>query len=320
MPNLPAQADLAALATLLARHPACPPELGLRDLAADDLVAMREKGVAHAHYRLKRHGLVLRVPRLSQWSLPPAENLAYQAACFRRAEPSGATPRLYAVLPVSLALPHGALLVEAIEGRPPQLPADLPALAAALARLHAVKMPGPAGRPPLVDQSRTGPIAGTLALIERQVPALEADGMAGATRGALLAELAWARRLAAETVAAGQPIRLVGTDTHPGNFVLRASGEAVLVDLEKALYGSPAIDLAHCTLPTSTSWDLDVQAILPRDDIVAFYRDYLARIEPRAAACLSPLLAPSRRLTTFFAPDFVAASRAEWLGESPLAF
>jgi len=26
------------------------------------------------------------------------------------------------------------------------------------------------------------------------------------------------------------------------------------------------------------------------------------------------------RVATFFAPDFVAASRAEWLGESPLAF
>jgi len=27
-------------------------------------------------------------------------------------------------------------------------------------------------------------------------------------------------------------------------------------DLEKALYGSPAIDLAHCSLYTSTTWDI----------------------------------------------------------------
>src|SRR5438067_1022778 len=78
---------------------------------------------------------------------------------------------------------------------------------------------------------------------------------------------------------------------------LRDDGSAVLVDLEKVLYGSPAIDLAHCTLPTSTSWDLDVQAVLSRDDIVAFYRHYLARIGPLRAARLRPLLVPSRRLT-----------------------
>ena len=48
---------------------------------------MREKGVAHAHFSLPRHGLVLRVPRLSQWALPPPENLAYQAACFGMRHP-----------------------------------------------------------------------------------------------------------------------------------------------------------------------------------------------------------------------------------------
>ena len=319
---------------------------------------MREKGVAHAHYRLPG-GFVLRVPRLSQWALAPADNLAYQAACFRRAEPSGATPRLHAVLPVGADLPRGALLVEDIAGHPPRLPDDLPVLAAALARLHAVPVPAPAGRPPLVDHGRTGPIAGTLAIIERQAPALDAGGMAAATRDALLAELAWARRLAATTAAADQPIGLVGTDTHPGNFILRTTGEAVLVDLEKALYGSPAIDLAHCSLATSTTWDLDVQAVLSREAVIAFYRHYLARIDPLLAARLRPLLAASRRLTwlrtmmwcarwrvaaasspdwsvarvdpvllahirsrvaSFFDPQTIAATRAEWLSEPPLEF
>lgn len=319
---------------------------------------MREKGIAHAHYQLPG-GFVLRVPRLSQWALAPADNLAYQEACFRRAEPSGATPRLHAVLPVGAGLPRGALLVEDIAGRPPRLPDDLPALAAALARLHAVPLPAPAGRPPLVDHARTGPIAGTLAVIERQAPALEADGTPAATRDALLAELAWARQLAARTVAADQPISLAGTDTHPGNFILRANGEAVLVDLEKALYGSPAIDLAHCSLPTSTTWDLDVQAVLSRAEIIAFYRSYLAQIDPLLAARLRPFLAVSRRLTwlrtmmwcarwrvaaasspdwseervdpillahirrrvaAFFDPEAVAAMRGEWLIGTPLEF
>jgi Phosphotransferase enzyme family len=346
-----------ALAAVLARHPAT--AALLPRWRAEDVVAMREKGVAHAHYRLPALGLVLRIPRLSQWALAPAENLAYQAACFARAQASGATPRLHAVLPVGPDLPRGALLVEAIEGRPPRLPAEMPALAEALARLHALPMPDPARRAPLADHSLVGPIAGTLAVIERQVPALDAPDLPAATRDILLAELGWARRFAAETATADQPIRLVGTDTHPGNFVVREDGSAVLVDLEKALYGSPAIDLAHCSLPTSTTWDIDVQARLSRAEVIAFYRHYLARIGPPLAFQLKPLLAPSRRLTwlrtmmwcarwrvaaatsldwsqdrvdpvllahirsrvaAFFAPEMVAAIRAEWLSETALSF
>src|SRR5260370_39921244 len=103
-----------------------------------DIEPMREKGVEPAPYLLPRHGLVLRIPRLSQWALAPEDNLAYQEACFRRAAPSGATPHLHAVLPVSAALPRGALLVEAVAGWPPRLPDDMTALAEALARLHAL--------------------------------------------------------------------------------------------------------------------------------------------------------------------------------------
>jgi hypothetical protein len=263
------------------------------------------------------------------------------------------------VLPISTALPRGALLVEAIAGRPPRLPDDMQALAEALARLHTLPLPAATARKPLVDHSLPGPIAGTLAVIERQVPALDDPFLPAATRDVLLAELDWARRWAAESAIPDQPISLVGTDTHPGNFIVRGGGSAVLVDLEKALYGSPAIDLAHCSLPTSTSWDLDVQAMLSRAEIVAFYRHYLARIDPALAGRLRPLLAPSRRLTwlrtmmwcarwrvaaatspewsqdrvdpillahirsrvtAFFAPEFVAAARQEWLSGATLAF
>src|SRR5579859_4401267 len=111
--TLPNDAEMPtphAIAALLAHHPAT--AALLPRWRAEDVVAMREKGVAHAHYRLPALGLVLRIPRLSQWALAPEENLAYQATCFRRAAPSGATPRLHAVLPVGAALPRGALLVD----------------------------------------------------------------------------------------------------------------------------------------------------------------------------------------------------------------
>jgi len=193
-------------------------------------------------------------------------------------------------------------------------------MATALARLHALPLPAPPDRAPLIDHSREGPVAGTLAVIERQGPALDEAGLPVATRGALLAELAWARRFAGDAKGADQPIALVGTDTHPGNFILRESGDAVLVDLEKMLYGSPAIDLAHCSLPTSTTWDLDVQTVLSRDETAAFYTRYLKLVGASAAARLRPWLAPCRRLTwlrtmMWCARWRVAAARnAEWSG------
>jgi thiamine kinase-like enzyme len=352
LPNDSETLDAEILAAALARLPGL--ARGLANITAAELVPMPQKGVAHAHFRVGERGLVLRVPRLSQWSLAAADNLAYQAECFRRAAPSGATPQIYAVLPITEAMPRGALLVEEILGRPPRLPQDLAAIAAALARLH--KLPLPTVRAPLVDHGAGGPIAGTLAVIERQVPALDAADLSAATRDALRQEIDWARRLAAQTAAADQPIALVGTDTHPGNFVIRPNGEAILVDLEKTLYGSPAIDLAHCSLVTSTTWDIDVQAVLSRDETIAFYREYLSRLHETAAARLRPLLAPARRLTwlrttmwcvrwrvaaatdpdwsaervdptllahmtrridEFCEPDFIAAARAEWLSEPP---
>lgn len=353
MPTDSETLDPMILAAALARQP------GLAGIAPGDLVPMPQKGVAHAHFRVGRHGMVLRVPRLSQWALAAADNLAYQAECFRRAAPSGATPKLHAALPITDAMPRGALLVEEITGRPPRLPQDLAAIAVALARLHALPLPDAEARKPLVDHGAAGPIAGTIAVVDRQVAALDEADLPRATQDALREELAWARRLAADAEAADQPIALVGTDTHPGNFVIRPDGEAVLVDLEKALYGSPAIDLAHCSLVTSTTWDIDVQTVLSRAETIAFYRHYLERIGEKAAARLRPYLAPARRLTwlrttmwcvrwrvaaatvqdwsasrvdptllahmdrriaAFCEPDFIAAARAEWLSETPWPF
>ena len=113
-----------------------PPEVLARfGVRPDEVEKLREKGAAHTHWRLGKSGLLLRVPRLSQWGMGPEQNLAYQVACFRRAEPSGATPRLAEVIVPSPSLPRGALAVEEIVGRVPRLLDDLPAIAAALAAL-----------------------------------------------------------------------------------------------------------------------------------------------------------------------------------------
>ena len=261
------------------------------------LEEMPEKGVAHRHYRIAGMGRVLRVPRLSQWELTPDANLAYQEACFRRAEPSGVTPRLFEVLLPCPVLPRGALVVEEIVGAPPRLPSDMDAIAEALARLHSLPVPRPALRPPLADHEADGGFAATLAVVERQLPALEAPGIPSESRRLLLEEFGRVKAEVAAVKPQDQPATLVGTDTHPGNFIVRADGSAVLVDLEKAAYGLPAIDLAHASLPSSTLWDPDVDAVLDADSVAAFHDAYLAGIDPMLAEALRPLLLVARRLT-----------------------
>ncbi|MEO7055500.1 MAG: hypothetical protein ABI281_03295, partial [Caldimonas sp.] len=115
------------------------------------LEPLDDSGLAHAHVRLAGHGALARIPKQSQMKLAPAENLRYEAACFEQAAASGHTPKLFAVLPVSPGLPHGALVVEEIVGRAAVLPRDLAAIAAALAALHRVPLPAPAMRRPLQD-------------------------------------------------------------------------------------------------------------------------------------------------------------------------
>ena len=323
-----------------------------RTLRADDIAPMTAKGVNHDHYRLGRLGLVLRVPRATPWAGNAEAQLASEAAAFERAEPAGTTPRLKAVLPISPVLPRGALMVEEIVGRLAELPRDLPAIARALARLHGTPVPSPEKRAPLPDHGVDGPIAATLAVIARQREFLPRVDLARETRAALEEEFAEAERLAGQTTSTEQPLALVGTDTHPGNFIIREDGDAVLVDLERVCYGSPAIDLAHATLYTSTTWDLEVQAVLTRDQVLAFYSDYLAAVGPGRAAALRPWLQPARRLTwlrtmtwaarlraltmadqlildptlghhiqahldEFFRPATVARVRDEWLGGRP---
>ena len=58
------------------------------------LSLLPDKGLAHAHVRLAGTGVLARIPKQSQLNLAPQHNLAYQRACFERAEPSGRTPAL----------------------------------------------------------------------------------------------------------------------------------------------------------------------------------------------------------------------------------
>ena len=273
-------------------------EPSLRPLADHPLAKLTDKGLAHDHLRLVGSGLLLRIPKQSQRGYAPADNLRYQAACFARVSESGHGPKLASVLAPRDGLPFGALVVEEIAGRPPKLPEELPALAACMAKVHALPLPPLKARPPLEDH--VDPVAGLLTEIEEQARFIPDAGLAAESRQEIEAELAWGRDFAAGLNGAAQPVTLVLTDSHPGNFLIDDSGKATIVDLEKALYGSPGVDLAHSTVYSSTTWDLDVYAELSQQEVAAFYRHYLEIVEEAGAAGLAarlrPWLIPMRRL------------------------
>ena len=251
MNRTPAAADIAAA-------------LALPGIGPDALRPLRSKGMAHAHWLVADRGLVARIPRWSQTDLSPHDNLDTEVAAYRAAAACGHVPRLLDVIDPSHRLPMGAMLVAAVDGRPPHLPGDLPAIARALAAIHALPLPDAADRPPLA--SPPDPIRATADLVVRQAIWFDRIDLPATTRARLSA--------AVERVAAlpggGPPTALIGVDVHPGNFLVDATGKAWFVDLERMQYGLPVLDLAHATADTSTRFDPDVDAVLDAAAVGAF--------------------------------------------------
>lgn len=256
-----------------------------------ELERLKDKGLAHDHVRLVSTGLLARLPKQSQLQLNAADNLAYQAACFERGIAGGQVPRLQAVLPPSAALPRGALLVEEITGRPAHLPQDLTAITLALAALHALPLPAPLDRAPIWNAA--DPLRALLDEVTIQASVGMTTALPAETLAALNGGLKGLSALCAST---GRPTRhLIAFDGHPGNFVVRPDGSAVLVDLEKCRYSYPSLDLAHATLYTSTTWDVESCAVLTLDDLVHTYRTWAARMPAEVAQCAQRWHVPLRR-------------------------
>ena len=293
----------------------------LRDLVAalnaagarvrpDTLEELPRSGLAHRHWRLRGRGLVLRVP-----ILPGARaSLERQAAIFERAAASGHTPALQAVLRPSKQLPAGALLVEAIGGRMPRVPDDLPALATALAAIHGLKTP----RVRVPIPAPAEPFAATLALIEQNLER-GTSVLKPEIRALLDGELLWARQFARENAKAlrAAPCALIVTDAHPRNFLIAAEERAICLDLERGQYACPAIDLAHAILPIAVAWGRSGEKLTPADRR-RFLDTYFRRRGPRAARALKPWLKPFARLialrTTAAYAAFKAAGAERVLG------
>lgn len=245
------------------------------------LEPLRDKGLAHDHVRLVGSGLLARIPKQSQMDLGALDNLVYQRACFERAAASGHTPALLGWLMPSTHLPRGALLVQEIAGRPAHLPADLSAMATALATLHAV--PLPEERAPLL--SPADPLRHLCDEIAGQMAHLPAAKVPPRVARAIDSE--WHNVQQLLTSPERPPQCLIAFDAHPGNFIVQTDGRAMLVDLEKCRFAYPGLDLAHATLYTSTTWDVDTRAELTPAQVSVFYATWTQAAGPAAEGALA---------------------------------
>lgn len=275
--------------------------------ASGPIEPLPDTGLAHLHLRLVGTGRLARLPKHSQVGLDASAHLAYEAACFERAAPSGHVPDLHAVLPPSPGLPRGALLVDEVQGQPLRLDEDLQGLVAALGAIHA--LPLPAGRPPLFDPVDV--LAALAAEIDRQGLNLPLAGLAPAT--ALRIDTERERLACLLRQPARPPRHLIAFDTHPGNFLRRADGRVMLLDLEKARYGAAALDLAHATLYTSTTWNQHNPAVLSDAQVLHAATGWLrclasAGIDPEPERCW---IAPLRRAMWLWSITWCALWRVQ---------
>lgn len=264
-------------------------------------------GTAHGHVRLA-NGLLARIAYAHEGDPAAAARLAVQADAFRHLMPAGRTPALHDVILPQPGLPGGALIVDFIDGHAPRLPEELPALVDTLARLHALPLP-PAASP---IPRQINPFLETLETIELNAMRFLDKAVADSgARAEIAEELRLMRGMALAFARRPQPLTVALADTHPGNFIVDAAGLAWFVDLEKVHVGSPAIDLAHATLATSTLWHPDIGVRLSRDEVQGFYESYLDRIGGKCVDGLRPWLQPMRRLTWLRTTLFMARWRVE---------
>lgn len=275
---------------------------------ADILAAIRvgealpATGTAHGHVRLK-DGRLARIAYAYEDDPTAAARLHQQADAFRHLAPAGRTPRLHEVIEPRPGLAGGALIVDFIEGRAPRLPDELDGMAETLARLHSLPLPEAGSLIPRQDN----PFRATLGVVEQGGQRFLDKAVADpGARAEIVDELELMREKAKTLAHRPQPLSIALADTHPGNFIVDRDGLAWFVDLEKVHVGSPAIDLAHATLQTSTVWHPDVGKVLTLAQVGRFHDSYLAQIGESRAAELRPWLQPMRRLTWLRTTLFMA--------------
>lgn len=269
--------------------------LAVQGLSVGRLACLPDQGLAHRHVVLHGTGWLARVPKHSQLNLPPVQHLAQEVACFRRAAPSGHTPALHGSLAPGPGLPWGALLVEHVHGTVAGATHAQTCVLDALAAIHRLPVPPLADRAPLAPGLH--PVQEWLQVLGAQAASLAHAEVPAATRELVQQRLLTLPERLGPTCAR-MPTTLVAADAHPGNFLVRPDGRAVLVDLEKMRYGLAPLDVAHATLYTSTTWDVATSFTLTATEVHQAHAHWLD-----AMGHLAP----------WYAPGMVALREAMWL-------
>lgn len=278
------------------------------------LEPLRAKGLAHDHVRIVGTGWLARIPKQSQMRLNAQDNLAYQQACFDRASPAGHAPQCIKLFQPCPSLPRGALIVQEIVGRSAQLPQDLPLMAHSLAAMHSLASPSPNTTAPLIYAA--DPLQALWDEVQAQAGYLPHAGLDADVLQQIHDELGAFQALCQ---ASARPMRrLIAFDGHPGNFVIASKADgalrAYLVDLEKCRYSYPSLDLAHATLYTSTTWDVDSHTVLTPHEVMATYRTWVSSVDAALAQDATAWHLPLRRAMWLWSVTWCAkwrvASRA----------
>ena len=264
----------------------------LGKISKADLIPIRSTGLAHEHIRINGFSLLARVPKQSQLGLGALENLNYQEACFRRASSSNHTPKLHKVLTPTVDMPMGALIVEEIIGESLCLPQDALPMCKALASIHSIPLPSDIAKQPLKNPLNA--IADTFKEILDQSAFINNAQLAYDSEYQIREEIVKTGQLLTRNKKPATS--LIAFDSHPGNFIRTPKNKAILVDLEKARYGVPAFDLAHSTLYTSTTWDIDTFSILSHSDIAKFYEFWLENVPKKLSDSARNWLVDLRRM------------------------
>ena len=282
--------------------------------AAHPLEALKAKGLAHDHVRLVGTGWLARIPKQSQMRLNVADNLAYQQACFERASPAGHAPQCVRILAPCASLPRGALIVQEIVGRSALLPADLPLMAQSMAAMHSIVLPSPGQHVPLIHAA--DPLQALWDEVQSQASYLAEAHLEPTVLSQIHSELAQFEAICQDRRRPKR--RLIAFDGHPGNFVIASIADgrekAYLVDLEKCRYSYPSLDLAHATLYTSTTWDIDTHTVLNPQEVMDTYQAWGRYVDSALSSDALPWHIPLRRAMWLWSVTWCAkwrvASRA----------
>lgn len=215
--------------------------------------------------------LVTRLVTGTQIGLPLTEQAVYEHDALKLLAASGVTPKPYHVDPNPTGLLYPLIIEEYLPGNPLDYATDIASAARCIARIHVLGVPNehhlqthPDPAPAILEESS--------ALAE---PYFDWDGATSESKAALRKGFERIESfLERKGLFTGDDLSIVNYDLNTHNFVVE-SGEAKLLDWEKARIAPLTQDLAHFLLPTTTLWRDDTAALLTEEQEQEFIETYL---------------------------------------------